>query len=211
MKKLFFLTVLISVFVLAGCGLSDDGGQTTDDGDGEPGVTDDGSEPVDDGDEGDETGDWQTYRNEELGVELDNPGGWLRGRTKTGVVYFTDEEESFRVELSLSENIVSEDATQEEALKLEAGRMAMPLINEEYLTINDVPSYRVMRQLKKGEVIFEGDPENETIIEVTDTEVLFSYLKDKDLYYLSLAVKGESPQQIIETFDVFARGFKFTE
>jgi len=68
MKKLFLLTILIGVLILAGCGASDD--TPADNGDDAPVVTDGDGEPVDDGDEGDETTDWQTYHNEEFGFGL---------------------------------------------------------------------------------------------------------------------------------------------
>jgi len=78
MKKFIFLTLLIGVLVLAGCGASDD--TPVDNGDDAPVVTDGDGEPVDDGEEGDETPDpsddeagLQTYTNEEYGFEISYP------------------------------------------------------------------------------------------------------------------------------------------
>jgi hypothetical protein len=89
-----------------------------------------------------------------------------------------------------------------DALKIDLGRDALPLIKEEYLRVGNFPAYRALRQLKKDSPLPSGEG-----IATTRTDVEYTYLSGRTLYHFFLEVDGENPQTIIDVFDQAAKTF----
>jgi hypothetical protein len=102
----------------------------------------------------------------------------------------------------MQQNIVPENTPEKDALKIDLGRDALPLIKEEYLRVGNFPAYRALRQLKKDSPLPSGEG-----IATTRTDVEYTYLSGRTLYHFFLEVDGENPQTIIDVFDQAAKTF----
>lgn len=147
---------------------------------------------------------FKSYINDQYGFLFKYPSKYIY-RKFNYIEKISDENNSFEIRIIIDENF-AENIDQKKALKLEAGRTAMPLINERYITINNNLAYRTMRQLKKGDGwdLSDGD-----IIDVTETEVQYTFQKDNNLIYLRFTITSENPENLINKFDSMISSFNY--
>lgn len=163
---------------------------------------------------------WKTYENTELGFGINYPSDWYVGtrkatNTASALVYLASDsnyidfyingkttikvpQEGFKIKL-FTDNGLGGDPNPEIALKTENGRDALPLVHEEFLTINSLRAYRAIRQIKQGEVAISGQ-----ILGITRTDVEYTFLNNKNLYRVWLEVDSNNPDQLISEFDKVA-------
>jgi len=173
----------------------------------------------------DETANTGIYKNTKDGFSIEYPPEWYFGISKYGFACLASDqiyidfycyeksvgnlipEIGFKTtNLGVDSLIVPENTPEKEALKLEHGRGALPLISEQYLTINGIPSYRAVRQIKKGQSGMGMGPGS--IFEITSTDVEYTYLKKNKLYRLWFEIDNNEPDEYISVFDQVARTFK---
>lgn len=167
-----------------------------------------------------DTSDWLTYMNEEYGFSFRYPGEWkivVSGKTPVQgsdviqgihLVNITDSLESFVIDIIIQNSELFSTMTETEVLAIAPDRELMPLISEETLTINELPAYRSLRQLKKGELLRPAAQDSTERAEKTFTELGYSYWSEPDLFSITGKIQGEDYNQLITTMDIFAQSFK---
>lgn len=168
--------------------------------------------------------DWETLINEEIGIELQYPSHWFVG-TRVGtdstepLMYLSSHIEyidfyinnntdielpisGFKIKLFVDKNLGWNSDTNV-ALKSESGREALPLVEEEFLTMYDLAAYRALRRADRGQETASADVRN-----ITRTAVEYTYLRNQDLYRLWLEIDANDPNETISVFDQVARTFK---
>lgn len=167
---------------------------------------------------------WKTYRSKD-GFSINYPSKWSFGENKNGgacmgsdqkyVDFYCYGETSielpkigFKAKLIIDRHIVPSGMPQREALRQEPGRELLPLINEKYPVINGVTAYRALRQIKKGE---HGLLDSSYVIDITRTDVEYSFLKDNDLYRVWFELDDDKPDEYIYLFDKVAQTFRLIE
>ncbi|MFA5070514.1 MAG: hypothetical protein WC528_04515 [Patescibacteria group bacterium] len=172
-----------------------------------------------------ETG-WKVYKNDKYSYQVSYNPDWIIGEeiitdneeNVYDFVYLANNEDNlkkmsdqqnaslpttgFKAAISVDKGLGT-DADLKIALKTEFGRDAIPLVSENYLTINSLPAYRAYRQLKRGATDSFGD-----LIEKTSTALEYTYLYNKDLYRFNFTIYGENPEEWIGQLDTVAKGFK---
>lgn len=112
---------------------------------------------------------------------------------------------TFKVNIFVDRGLITTSTDHKTALKTEAGREVLPLIQEQYLTINGLESYRAYRSLKKG----DSNPNGGTV-ESTITGIEYTYLQGTDLYRFWAQINGDTPQTFIDLLDRVAKTFSFS-
>lgn len=165
-----------------------------------------------------ESANLKVYRNPKKGYEFVFPREWSYMASPYETYLASDDsffsgnspKEGFKTTfIGVEEFPELKDLSQKEALKLEAGREALPLIEEKFLTINGVPAYRALRQIKVGTKLPPRDGV-EVVWDVTTTDVEYTFLKNGKLYRLWFELNSNNPQSYINQFDQVAKTFKIT-
>lgn len=175
-------------------------------------TNDSGGETID-------TSDWLTYTNEEYGFSFMHPGDWkivVSGKTPLQgsdviqgihLVNITDSSGSFVIDIIIQNSELFSTMTETEILTIAPDRELMPLILEETLTINELPAYKSLRQLKKGELERPADQDSTERAEKTFTELEYRYWSKPDLFSITGKIQGEDYNQL-STMDILAQSFK---
>jgi len=93
--------------------------------------------------------------------------------------------------------------SEHDALTYESGRDALPIVEEQFLTINNNPAYRAFRQVKVGDKLMGNEIASETL-----TAVEYSFLKNNSLYILRSNITGTNQEYFINMVDQIAQTFK---
>jgi hypothetical protein len=149
----------------------------------------------------------KTYNSDMYGFFFNYPSEYLFNKSKYGIESITDNNKTFIINISFSREI-AKNISEKKSLKLEDGRMAFPLVDEKYLTLNNKLFYRVLRQLKKGTELPEFINATNKV-EQTETEVQYTFRINDDLIYLRLSIKSESPEKMISEFDNIVSNINF--
>lgn len=150
--------------------------------------------------------DWLTYTDDKFGFSFKHPKEWALSTNDAGLSFLQNNDSSdisVRAKIFVSENVVETGMDDRAALKFEDGREPLQLISEEFLSINELSSYRAFRQLKKGEPIFTGDELNE----ITRTEIEYTYLYEDDLFRIWFTIDGENSETVYDIVDAIGQSF----
>lgn len=168
---------------------------------------------------------WLTYTNEEYGFSFRYPKSWSVGTNGNNIGCVSDLSivcdtysygegsfDDFPVEYVYGKIYVEEfesfsTMTDEEILMTAPGKEVMPLVDEEFLTVNKLPAYRSLRQLKKGELLRPTAQDSTERIEQTSTEIEYRYFHNNNLIRLTLSIQGDSYQNYYDVIDVIGQSF----
>lgn len=150
-----------------------------------------------------DTSDWQTYANEEYGFSFKYPKEYIISVNDANTVSIIDPQSILKgkVIIEHSESFIT--MTEREILMIEPGKELMPLKNEKFLTINNISSYRSLRQLKKGELLYPPDE----YADQTWTEIEYRYLNQNDLIRATFTINGENRESLYNIIDVIGQSF----
>ena len=95
--------------------------------------------------------------------------------------------------------LVNANMSEQTALRTAWAGEALPLLSEEFLSINGLPAYKVIRQLAKDQKLPSGEKVSSTI-----TDVEYTILKNTVLYRVTLEINGEDTMEIIDEFNKMA-------
>lgn len=157
---------------------------------------------------------WQTYQNPVQAYSIQYPPSWYFGLSDTGDVCLGSDQRfidfycynqtaidppttGFKTLFVGLDTTVSipRNSTSGAVLKLPMRRgETLPMLEESFLTINNIPAYRVVRQLETGTTL--------------RTDVEYTYFAENKLYRLFFEVDDENPQIFIKEFDTVAKTFK---
>lgn len=158
------------------------------------------------------------YFDPSTGTSINVPSTWRYGTLRDGTVYFAEntayldlyvrgEDQrlpgiGFKAWLTTQASVVPPGTADSDALDLPFDSSVLPLIVEERLTVNGLPTRRVLRRLPKGDAL----PSGETLA-YTRTHIQYVYLSGLTLYRFTLEVDGDSPMTTVDAFDSAARSF----
>ncbi|OGY78358.1 MAG: hypothetical protein A3B74_01200 [Candidatus Kerfeldbacteria bacterium RIFCSPHIGHO2_02_FULL_42_14] len=175
-----------------------------------------------------DTSDWLTYTNEEYGFSFRYPGNWMTSANDNNIGCISDVSivcdvysygkgsfDDFPVEYVHGKIVIENSESfskmsEKEILMIEPGKETMPLMEENFLTINKFPAYRSLRQLKKGELLYPTAPGSTEKTEQTWTEIEYRYFYGSNLVRLTFSIQGENYQKFYDIIDLIGQSFAST-
>ncbi len=153
------------------------------------------------------TSDWLTYTNEEYGFSFKYPSDYSISTNDANTVMIEDNESLMDGKLVIERSDSFLKMTEQEILSIEPGKEVMPLLSESFLTVNTIPSYKSLRQLKKGELLYPSAQNSTERTEQTWTEIEYRYLDNNNLIRLTFNIQGENYQNFYEIVDAIGKSF----
>lgn len=154
-----------------------------------------------------DTSDWLTYTNEEYGFSFRYPEDWAVTVNDANVVTVLEPTAVLKGKGNIESSESFSTMSEEEILLTEPGKETMPLVDEKFLTVNQLPAYRSLRQLKKGDLLRPSAPESTERAESTLTEIEYRYLNNTTLFRLTFTIQGDTYEKFFEIVDAVGQSF----
>lgn len=154
-----------------------------------------------------DTADWQTYTNEEYGFNFKYPKEWSVSVNAANTVTVLDPTSISKGKVTIENSESFSNMTEKEVLMIAPGKETIPLVDEKFLTINQLPAYRSLRQLKKGDLLRPTAPDSTERAESTSTEIEYRYLHDNNLIRLTFSIQGDTYENPSDIIDAVGQSF----
>ncbi len=160
---------------------------------------------------------WTKYTNTTEAYSFSYPSNWVlreyqRINPSSNTIEISSDEkypsrtdvytEGFEIVVSVNKDAVETATPDEEALKMEGGREALPLVKEQFTTINGLSVYRAYREFPRGALGLSGE-----INTLKRTTVEYTLRKKNDLFRIWLQIDSEEPENVITNFDRLVKTF----
>lgn len=154
-----------------------------------------------------DTSDWLTYTNEEYGFSFKYPSDYSVTMNDAVVGNILDPTSTLSGKMNIENSELFSGMSEREILMTEPEKEIMPLIEERFLTINTLPAYRSIRQLKKGELLYPTAKDSTERTEETYTEIEYRYEHNNNLIRFTFNIEGENYQNFYEIIDIIGQSF----